>query len=62
VLTYEETWCDGHTQEERVPLKKGLCNPGEYITGITDLTAVDDAVEAAQGYLAGMGYREPSDQ
>jgi hypothetical protein len=33
--------------------------PGEYITGITDLTAVDEAVASAQEHLRRMGYREP---
>jgi hypothetical protein len=40
VLTHEETWCDDHTEEERVPRSEGGSNPGDYVTGIADLTCI----------------------
>lgn len=60
ILLYEETWCDDHTEEERVPRSEGGSNPGDYVTGIADLTAVDEAVAAAQQWLKSLGYREPA--
>jgi hypothetical protein len=54
VLIYEGTFCDGYEPHER-----GGGNPGEWITGISDLTAVDEAVASAQEHLRRMGYREP---
>lgn len=62
VLLYEETWCDDHTEDERVSQVDGGSNPGDYITGIADLTAVADAVATAQDWLTGLGYREPCDR
>jgi hypothetical protein len=59
VLLYEETWCDEHTEEERVPRSEGGSNPGDYVTGIADLAAVDEAVASAQQWLKSLGYREP---
>jgi hypothetical protein len=61
VLTYEETWCNDHAQEERVPRAEGGSNPGDYITGITELTAIDEAVAAAQKWLQRREYREPAE-
>ena len=54
VLIYEETFCDSHEPHER-----GGGNPGDWITGISDMTAVDEAVASAQEHLRQMGYREP---
>jgi hypothetical protein len=59
VLIYEGTYCDGHEPHEGLPRADGGGNPGEWITGISDLTAVDEAVASAQEHLQQMGYREP---
>jgi hypothetical protein len=61
VLIYEESWCDGRTSDERVPLAENGADPGDYATGIIELTEVDEAVAEAREYLARMGYRPPSD-
>jgi hypothetical protein len=34
-------------------------NPDEYITGIIELTTVDQAVASAQKHLKDIGYQEP---
>ncbi len=61
VLIYEESWYDGHTSDERVPIAENGANPSDYATGIIELTEVDEAVAEAREYLARMGYRPPSD-
>ncbi|MGH3960842.1 hypothetical protein [Mycobacterium sp.] len=58
VLTYEASWCDERREEGEPPGELGD-NPDEYVTGIVDLTAVDEAVRAAQVHLVSLGYREP---
>jgi hypothetical protein len=41
-----------------VPLAHERSNPGDYVTGIFDLTTVDEAVKAVQEYPMSVGYRE----
>jgi hypothetical protein len=59
VLAYEASWCGDRRAEGEPPGELGD-NPDEYITGIEELTAVDEAVAAAQEYLKRIGYREPA--
>jgi hypothetical protein len=56
VLAYEASWCDSWREEGEPPGERGD-NPDEYITGIEELTAVDEAVAAAQRHLLDIGYR-----
>ena len=58
VLHYEASWCDDLRGAGEPPGVPGS-NPQEYVTGIVDLTAVDEAVTAAQGHLMSMGYLHP---
>lgn len=57
-ISYEASWCDSRRDEGEPPGELGD-NPDEYITGIEELTAVDEAVVAAQKHLVDIGYREP---
>jgi hypothetical protein len=54
VLEYEGAWTD---LGRELSLSEG--SPDDYITGIEELTAVDEAVAAAQRHLADIGYRKP---
>jgi hypothetical protein len=59
VLHYEASWCEDRREEGEPPGKPGD-NPDDYTTGIAELTAVDEAVAAAQKWLNLAGYREPA--
>jgi hypothetical protein len=64
VLDYEASWCKEHIADDDPwpPSWDSLGrNPDEYVTGIAELLAVDEAVRDAQQWLIRFGYQEPRD-